>query len=243
MKKVLSVLPIAVLILAGCTAARIVAPVQSPRETISQCLRVMSVRFHNKFKPGTFRAELDGGDVTPLFSLPHNPGGTSVWAIQAPFTGGEPILGQKIITVPQWPGASIVNLPSGYYLHKLHTDGECVSPQICGTDNSEFVPLHLFGRLNSPNAPNFSSGSEFPAVVVASIIPSVPVQVEVVPTANVSLYDPSVGIWQPGGTSISLTIPTNNDRAFFAVRGSRGYYNLVFVAPGCQEGRIWGYIQ
>ena len=62
------------LLLGGCSGARIILPPDGPS---GDPIRQLSVNFHPNFVAGSFRATLDGADITSIFPTPV-PGGTSV---------------------------------------------------------------------------------------------------------------------------------------------------------------------
>lgn len=209
---------VSVLALSGCQAARIEAPARPVDERFANaCYRVLTVRFHHQFKPGTFEAYLDGQNITGLFALPHSPGGTTNAVMTGPFTGGD--------------------LQAGVFKHKLDTKGSCAFPG-CGGDLVEFIPIHLRPKISSQN---FRRGTVVNGEVQVSPVSAVALQVEVKPTNNnVALYDVITG-WHGPGQSIVLTIPASTLTGSFAVRGETpGSYTLQLLSPGCQIGEYSG---
>src|SRR5438105_4828075 len=97
-----------VALLRGCNACWITKPAD-PIETVT----LYSVRFHQYFQPGSFRAFLDGEDVTRDFAPVPTPKGTSDMVRNAPFVGGDVIALGGYIGVPQNSGESLATLSSG----------------------------------------------------------------------------------------------------------------------------------
>lgn len=159
----------------------------------------LNVTFNKDYKPGTFKATLEGADITHLFQPPAVASGTS--------TAVAPYMDYK--TSP----------------HVLHVEGDFATtkPSIDTRqryDESQFTPPTVFiVRADSATNNNLSMAER--QTVRASAVISSPfsesVTVTITPDENqaVSLND------QPVGQSITVVIPTNDRRADFSVRGVR----------------------
>jgi hypothetical protein len=104
----------------------------------------------------------------------------------------------------------------------------------------EFSTFGFVGKLAVATAPNFKAGTQVNVEVVAPVIPPDPLQIELRPTPNIALFNPANGLWHAGGQPILVTLPNNNDRTPFMMRGSPGTYKVEFHSPGCQFGMIGG---
>ena len=78
MRLILLALPPVVLLAACEKAVTVVSPQTYPDRPVTS----ITVRFSNNFKPGTFRATLDGKDITNLFAPAPAPGGQSTAELQ-----------------------------------------------------------------------------------------------------------------------------------------------------------------
>jgi|SRR5215467_5895084 len=220
-------LGLVVLIVSGCTTVlKITEPAD---EWFQDCLPRFAVNFGPTFT-GNFRADIDGLDWTAPFTPAPAPGGTSTAPVP-PLGGGTPI------TSPgPFPGTTV---NSGYFRHKLSVSADgTLAPGdlfLINSGSHTFVPPPLSG---SPNPLNLREEVPVQAFVLLPVAPLSPLTVAVSPSSRgVSLDN------QPAGQPIQVTIPTNDRRASFTVRGiSRGQFWLVFSGAGCQTGSVYGFV-
>jgi hypothetical protein len=248
------------LALAGCTKA---VTIVEPQQPISAPIKVFKVKFAPFFASGSFRAELDGQDITPEFVPAAIAGGTSHRKLPDTFegfTGGtwintsSPPRPFPVGTLPPDvhfnPATSGPSVPSGgavggsggppapnipRFTHTLHVSGKC-NGMICGTaDEVVFFPIHLVGV---PTNLDVKIGNTVQAAVETFPAMSMPLTVRVRPFNNgVSLNG------GPPGNSIFVKVPANGTSAPFKVTGLVSTTLLLVIeAPGVQMGRIDGLV-
>ncbi len=183
------------LLVVGCEKA---VTIEHPGKGIlDEPVPTFRVRFHNDFQPGSFQAFLNGVTITSRFQPAPAPGGVST--------------------------ASSDHMDAGYKnTQVLHVQGQFKTPQSgiptkLTEDEVEFSPPVIFVfRGNSTNHDlSLKERETIAATVLVVKAPKEALTVTVTTEENpaVSLND------QPAGTPITLTIPTNDRRADFTVRG------------------------
>jgi hypothetical protein len=150
--------------LAGCTKA---VTIIAPSLPIGAPVSTFTVQFARDFKPGTFRAELDGTSVTSLFVPAPVAGGTSTMKLPEGngFNSGTPIVrspgplpfpvreepaphapvaGPPIPPGPPGSGGSSAPVPSiSVYTHRLDVWGSCNVIWCSVKDELVFFPVHI----------------------------------------------------------------------------------------------------
>ena len=115
-------------LLAGCTGARILDP---PDGNTRNPVRQFSVQFHPNFVPGSFSAQLDGRDITPLFAPAPAPGGTSVAQWNDPFAPNYAFVnGFRVIDPHKLEVNSSVDPQSGFTLQDQRLTATFDPPQL-----------------------------------------------------------------------------------------------------------------
>lgn len=259
MKTPLALIFVLGLSLVGCTKA---VTILEPVAAVTTPVTVFRVKFAKQFAPGTFRAELDGQDITAGFTPAAKPDGEARMVQPESlegFTGGTPIntggpppkqlpvgtLPPEIHftpgVAPPTPtggggGSSGKSIPNiSFSRHTLKAVGQC-SGLICDTtDEQSFFPIHLFGN---PTTLNVKVGSREVATVQAFPDATVPLVVRVRPfNKGVSLD----GL--PAGDPIMLTIPPGLPSRQFSITGLQST-NLILIIEGrgLQRGSIQGLV-
>ena len=194
--------------------ARSVEIEHPPERTLSGPVSEFRVKFHSRFEPGTFSADINGIDYTSQFIPTPAPGITST----AP--------------APGFPVGTSVLRVSGDFSPSRAFDMH--------GDTAEFTPPALIvcrpppcGRTTGIGVPVLTTVSV--GVTIPSAPPS-PLQVRITPSNNfVSLNN------QPAGASIVVTIPSNDRRTSFSVRGiQQGIIYLLAESLGYQAVQTGG---
>jgi hypothetical protein len=156
------------------------------------------VRFHKDYKPGTFKATLNGQDITGNFNPPGAPGAVS--------TANSDFMDARVnnnVQVLHAQGEFITN-PGGIPTRSTH-------------DEVQFSPPVIFIFRGNTTDHNFDvhERETITATVTVLVPPKEGLTVTVTTDENsaVSLNN------APAGTPITVTIPTNDRRADFTVRG------------------------
>lgn len=242
--------------LAGCTKA---VTISEPHQPITQPVFKIRVQFAQFFRPGSFRAQLDGSDVTSQFvptaaaggvaqmNLPDDPQGfTGGTAILSPQPSNPLPVSQLPSDVHFTPGVGPPNVnsnppsgPSGktppnitFYVHHLEVTGEC-SGMICSVkDTSNFVPIHLFGI---PTTMNLRVGER--TIATVSTFPPAAVTVKLRPSsASISLNQ------LPPGQETTATTNASGSASFNVTGVQSGNLLIYLEAPGLQRGGIQGVV-
>src|SRR5688572_19446432 len=180
-------------LLAGCMPA---VRVTQPGDTIFAPVTAFSVRFHEYYQTGTFRAFLDGQEVTPSFTPAGVPKGTAGMVWRQPFIGGEPprsdyvpplkVGGQggsgsgpgSVVTPPVVPPTGYSST-SGPSIHTLLVTGSCIAGTACQeSDEQKFAPVVF---LASPTQIAVGAGTATTAVIRPDRPLQVPVDVTIEP--------------------------------------------------------------
>ncbi len=205
------------LLLGGCSGARIILPPDGPS---GDPIRRFSVNFHPNFVPGSFRATLDGADITSLFPTPV-PGGTSVANFNQAF---------ESTSASHLDVNSSVNPNSGFTLQDQRMSADFSGP------NLRFYPA---GSTTLPKNGSISadvcreptgSASTYPMTV--NLSPGV--------AAPVSINGAGLG----ASTNVTLNFSTNTARSCAPVTIQAGTVPTSWVvdarAPGVQRGVLGG---
>jgi len=216
-------------ILAGCSGARIIEP---PDGQATNPVRQFSVQFHPNFVPGSFRANLDGNDITSLFSPTPAPGGTSVANWDVPFDIG----------VSATAGAE----------HRLDVNSS-VNPQIGFTLQDQ----RLVANFAAPHLQINVNGAPPPNRVIIPTNQTVGADVCLVPTPTAPVLPLSVGVFQGPGAPLRLNGAPDGQEVFLSLgpgtnptqtcapltiqtQQTPGNFELNATAVGVQRGVIAG---
>jgi hypothetical protein len=226
----------------GCTPA---VQVIQPGDSVHAPVTALAVRFHEYYEPGTFRAYLDGQDITASFSPAGVAGGTAASSWSQPYTGGQPVIGGVYVGVPQAAGQSLGTLPSGQYTHSLRTTGSCKAGTVCATsDEQPFVPITF---IVSPAPLQFPVGTALYAQLRADRSLSAPLAVTVEPRRLSPPTAPALHVSVNGnapGAPATIVLPAGTGAVTFYVTGqSPGGYYLLLSAPGTQRGSVTGSVK
>ena len=248
--------------LTGCMqAVRITTPSPPPNPKIVEPLTTFKVEFAQYYVPGTFRAELDGKDVTQQFLPIAVAGGTSTMQMpdnQEGFRGGTvPNLGSQpnpLSVAGAGPGIEFApasggpGVPSGsgpigtsapspniaMHFHRLQVSGLCNGMVCDTTDEIVFLPIHLVG---TPQTLNVTIGNRVQATVSAYPVMAMPVWVHVRPSSgSVRLNTEAPGV------PILLQIPPGASVAFDVTGVVSGNLLLFIERRGMQVGSISGVV-
>ena len=116
--------------------------VVQPGDAVHSPVTVFGVQFHEYYQPGTFRAYLDGQEITSSFAPAGVPSGTASAGWNQSYIGGDMVTGGLYIGVPQASGQSLGTLPSGTYTHRLRVTGSCKAGTVCAeSDEQAFNPV------------------------------------------------------------------------------------------------------
>ena len=240
MKNPLAFFVVLALALTGCTkAVRITDPVLP----IVAPVTTFKVQFVAQFDPGSFRAELDGQDVTPQFAPAAVAGGTATMRLPDTtpegFTGGHFTPGVAPGGAPPGPsgggsGKAAPNIPM--HTHQLHVSGLCNGIICDTTDDLVFFPIHLVG---APTTLNVRVGSTAQVTVETFPAMSTPLKVRVRPS-SISVRLNGLA---PGAALDSVVIPANGSSGPISVTGMVSS-NLILIieARGTQMGSITGLV-
>lgn len=216
------------------------------------------VKFHPDFKPETFRAELDGVDITPRFEPAPVPGGISRARAPDIFWQGTPYGSGVVIVTPQAPAASQARTgETAGMMHRLVVHGE-----ISSTTGMFFFDHDVVNFM--PPQPNFKP--DFLRLQQGGVLPQVEVFLESPPSAGplAVTITPMVVTTATGTTPASIT-PNNRAVALngqapgapititfmpgekvktFSVSGvpPGGSFSLFAKAKGCQVSAVSGYV-
>jgi hypothetical protein len=260
-KRPLAFFAVLALALTGCTKA---VEITDPVLPIVAPLTTFKVQFVAQFDPGTFRAELDGQDVTPQFAPTAVAGGTATMRLpdttQEGFTGGAligtspppsrlPVSGLDP-NIHFTPGVAPGGVPSGpsgggtgkatpnisMHTHQLHVSGLCNGIICDTTDDLVFFPIHLVGV---PTTLNVRVGSTAQVTVETFPAMSTPLKVRVRPS-SISVRLNGLA---PGVALDNVVIPANGSSGPISVTGMVSS-NLILIieARGTQMGSITGLV-
>lgn len=222
----------------GCASApvHIVYPQDEHSGNISRdCITQLQFSFDSSFNPANFAgAIVDGNGVAGTFQPSPAAGGTSTIQFQQPFAPQSGTYGQY---------------NPGFYSHELDYSYTCGSFCVDNTTPVWFVPPHLMFNAQNPASgqpeiplKQYQNTQAYVAVLSAPTQP-IPVTITELPLQNAGLRVSLNGM--PVGSPITVTIPTNNNRATFMINGitSGGYFLIEADAPGCQSRRGTGPIK
>ena len=263
MRRILLALP-ALALLAACEKAVIIeAPDEHPTTPVTQ----IKVRFSPNYKDGTFRAKLDGQDITGIFAPAPTPGGQSfaqIAGLECGFEEGERVTAGA---PPQNPPVFVDSRPQ----EQSPSSGQAPAqpqpgPGTGSTGTFPPAPSGLtvfwhrivvdgdcnFGRIcegdERPFLPLHMVGvpMKLPLVVgtpqsfeVESWLPAtVPIRVKILP------QNPATPIKLDGAVSTSADVPpgARSRRVVVEGTGRTGGYILLLCSPGTQRGFVTGSI-
>lgn len=216
------------------------------------------VKFHADFKPETFRAELDGVDITARFEPAPVPGGMSRARAPDIFSQGTPYGSGVVIVTPQAPAASLARTgETGGMMHKLMVRGEISSTAgmfFFDHDVVNFMPPQPKFR---PDFLRLQRGGVLPQVQVFLESPpsAGPLAVTITPMvvqtatgtipASITPNNRAVSLnGQAPGAPITVTFMPGDKVKTFSVSGVApgGSFSLFATAKGCQVGAVSGYV-
>jgi hypothetical protein len=222
--------------LLACKAVTIVSPTAGL--TSNAPVTSFAVQFDKNIAPGTFRAWLDGQDITDTFSAP------------SPFVlPGMSSLPVSSAAAPPFEGGTAIVLSNGYgrgdvttdtYKHKLVVYGEIPGNSFNFSDEHEFTPPTLvFAPVHFVFGPTgFNLDPTIPREfeVGLPVPPPGPVQVTITPNNSSVSLD-----WGEPGIPLEVTIPVTARATTFTLHGaSPGFFSLTGTASGCQTGSLSG---
>lgn len=261
MKRPLALFVVLALSSTACTKA---VRITDPTVPILAPLTTFKVQFVAQFDPGTFRAELDGQDVTSQFAPTAVAGGTATMRLpdttQEGFTGGSLIganappsrfpvgsLGPGIEFTPSVAPGTVPTGSSGggsgkaapnisMHTHQLHVSGLCNGIICDTTDDLVFFPIHLVGV---PTTLNVRIGSTAQVRVETFPAMSAPLMVRVRPS-SISVRLNGLA---PGAALENVLIPANGSSGPISVTGMVSSNLILFIeARGTQMGSITGLV-
>ena len=141
-------------LVAACTPA---VRVIQPGDSVYVPVTAFGVKFHEYYQPGTFRAYLDGQDITASFSPAGIPNGNAGATWNQPYIGGDPVPGGLYMGVPQAPYSSLGTLPSGTYQHTLRVTGSCKAGTACAESHEQ--PFNPISYVAAPAPLQVPAGS------------------------------------------------------------------------------------
>jgi hypothetical protein len=211
----------AMFLVGGCTL-----PVKIDQPTGSETgpITVFKVHFDKDYVPGTFSADLSGTNITPLF-------------LPAPIAGGVSTASINFPLFMDYDWINTVNGSGRPNEQLLRVSGKSSSNGSC-CDSVTFSPPYTAIFRGGGTAVTFDHDltlkerETITATVFVSEAPKESLKVWVLGDEAVSLND------QPAGKSIMVTIPTNDRRVDFTVRGivvSGGggpYFRIRAIATG-----------
>jgi hypothetical protein len=230
-------------VLTGC-AVWVVQPSTSPLYTP---VTNFQARFNPAYQPGTFKAYLDGNEITPLFTPAAGvPGGTAAASWNLPYEGGyNPTTGVYVEANVFIDSVATIFFPAGSSLiHKLRVTGRC-TPGICiGDHEMDFTPIHY---IATPIPLQVPVGTAISMELRADRNLAAPLLVTVQPR----LLGDQRGIAAhvqvdraPPGMPANVVIPAGRALAVVSVAGlGPGGFWLRFSAPGTQVGGITGLVK
>jgi len=184
-------------------------------------VRTFVVRFDKAFVPGSFDADLSGTNITNLFKPTPVPDNVSTASIE----------------FPQFMDFNYMNTVNGDgqpNRQLLRVSAKSSSNNSC-CDSVNFSPPRISIYRGGPSAVTYISDmpvrerQTIDATVWVKDAPLEPLTVRVTGHPSVSLND------QPAGQSITLVIPTNDNRVDFKIRGivlSGEAYRIRAIATG-----------
>ncbi|HVE50473.1 MAG TPA: hypothetical protein VNG69_12770 [Casimicrobiaceae bacterium] len=248
-------------LLAGCMPA---VRVTQPGDAVYQPVTAFSVRFHEYYQTGTFRAFLDGQEVTSSFSPAGVPKGTAGMVWRQPFIGGEPassdyrppllVAGGQAgsgsgsgggVSPPSSPPPSSPGSTSGTSTHTLLVTGSCIAGTACQeSDEQKFNPVVF---IASPSQIAVSAGSATTVVIRPDRPLQVPVDVTIEPFLITQPPQPAMRVRVNGaapGAPTTITLPVGSAGTIISVAGlpPAGWFYLLLSAPGTQRSSAVGYV-
>lgn len=219
------------IVLTGC-AVWVVQPSTSP---LYSPVTNFQARFNPVYEPGTFKAFLDGNEITSLFSPAAGvAGGTATASWNQPYEGGYNPNTGVYIGAPQLPGHSFPYIAAaGGHIHKLRVEGRCVLSTICiGHDEVAFTPINY---IATPIPLQVPVGTAISMELRADRDLAAPLFVTVQPM----LLDDPRGLAAhvqvdraPPGMPANVLIPAGRALTVVSVAGlGRGGFWLRFTAP------------
>jgi hypothetical protein len=229
-------------LVAGCTPA---VQVVQPGDAVYGPVTAFSVKFHEYYQPGTFKAYLDGTDITSSFSPAGVSNGTAAAAWNQPYVGGDPAPGGPFIGAPQASYESLGSLPSGTFQHKLRVSGSCKAGTACA-DNDEQV-FNAVSYVASPAPLQLSAGTTIAMQLRTDRNLAAPLAMTVEPRLLGSPSQPAPHVRvnnAPPGAPASVTLPAGTAPATVTVSGlSPGGFYLLLSAPGTQRRSVTGTVK
>ena len=247
-------------LLAGCMPA---VRVTQPGDTVFAPVTAFSVRFHEYYQTGTFRAFLDGQEVTPSFTPAGVPKGTAGMVWRQPFIGGEPPRSDYVPPLNvkgeqsgsgSGSGGGVSppsSLPSGFIstsgpsTHTLLVTGSCITGTACQeSDEQKFVPVVF---LASPTQIAVGAGTATTVVIRPDRPLQVPVDVTIEPFLTTQPPQPAMRVRVNGaapGAPTTITVPVGSGGTIISVAGlpPAGWFYLLLTAPGTQRSSVVGYV-
>jgi hypothetical protein len=216
------------------------------------------VKFHADFKPETFRAELDGVDITARFEPAPAPGGISRARAPDIFSQGTPYGSGVVISAPQAPAASLARTgETAGMMHKLVVHGEISSTAgVLFFDHDvvnfmppqpnfkpDFLRLQRGGML--PQVEVFLENPPSAGPLAVTITPMVVTTATGTTPASSTPNNRAVALnGQPPGAPITITFMPGEKLKTFSVSGVApgGSFSLFATANGCQVSAVSGYV-
>lgn len=247
-------------LLAGCMPA---VRVTQPGDSVFAPVTAFSVRFHEYYQTGTFRAFLDGQEVTPSFTPAGVPKGTAGLVWRQPFIGGEPARSDYVPPLIVAGGQSgsgsgsgggvtpPVVPPPGYSstsatsTHTLRVTGSCIAGTACQeSDEQKFNPVVF---LASPSQIAVGAGTATTVVIRPDRPLQVPVDVTIEPFLTTQPPQPAMRVrvnGAPPGAPTTITVPVGSGGTIISVAGlpPAGWFYLLLTAPGTQRSSAVGYV-
>ena len=249
-------------LLPGCMPA---VRVTQPGDAVLAPVTAFTVRFHEYYKIGTFRAFLDGQEVTSSFSPAGVPKGTAGMVWRQPFIGGEPVSsdyrpplivaggqagsgsgsGSAGVSPPSSPPPSSPGSTSGTSTHTLLVTGNCIAGTACQeSDEQKFNPVVF---ISSPSHIAVNAGTATTVVIHPDRPLQVPVDVMIEPFLITQPPQPAMHVRvnsAPPGAPTTITLPVGSAGTIISVAGlpPAGWFYLLLTAPGTQRSSAVGYV-
>jgi hypothetical protein len=188
-----------------------------------------AVQFDKDFVPGSFAADFSGTTITPLFSPTPTPGSTSFASIVYP-------------QYMDYNWINTVNGSGGQNEQLLRVSGKSSSNGSC-CDSVKFSPPATKIFRGGGSAITYDTGLDvreretIVATVFVDAVPKEALAVRVTGHPSVSLNE------QPAGSDILLSIPSNDRRVDFRIRGivvSGEFFKIRAIATGYSSAAAGG---
>jgi hypothetical protein len=219
--------------------------VVQPGDAVHAPVTTFGVQFHEYYQPGTFRAFLDGQEITSSFAPAGVPSGTASAGWSQSYTGGEMSTSAGYVGAPQAAYQSLATMPSGTYTHKLRVTGSCKAGTVCAdSDEQAFNPV---AYVASPAPLIVPVGATVILQLRADRSLSGPLTMTVAPRLLSPPTQAANHVQVSGagpGAPATVTLPAGTAAVPVSVSGlSPGGFYLLLSAPGTQQSSVVGTVK